>query len=178
MHFSGALLPYVKTLVREYRGECAGNEYQRALERATICKGGDLVGKHRWLAESVRAWRETVDQEGSAVVMRPKSRSGPASINTVRPKKKVLMLGSGMVAGPAVDEISKRPDVELVVGLFLLIDFCPSSLVLIYPGTASNALSEAENLTRRYENATSLLVEMTDQEKVGQLIEQADVVIR
>jgi alpha-aminoadipic semialdehyde synthase len=130
-HFSDALLPYVKTLVREYRGECAGNEYQRALERATICKGGDLVGKHRWLAESVRAWRETVDQEGTTV---PKSGSGPASINTVRLKKKVLMLGSGMVAGPAVDEISKRPDVELVVGPFL---FCPSSLVLIYTGVCS-----------------------------------------
>jgi alpha-aminoadipic semialdehyde synthase len=30
-------------------------------------------------------------------------------------RKKVLMLGSGMVAGPAVDEICKRRDVEILV---------------------------------------------------------------
>lgn len=31
-------------------------------------------------------------------------------------KKKVLMLGSGMVAGPAIDELVRKGDVHLTVG--------------------------------------------------------------
>ena len=34
----------------------------------------------------------------------------------IHTKKKVLMLGSGMVAGPAVEDISKRAGDEPVVG--------------------------------------------------------------
>jgi alpha-aminoadipic semialdehyde synthase len=46
-----------------------------------------------------------------------------------RPKK-VLMLGSGMVAGPAVDEICNRTDVELVVGVCIR-SFCLDKMRLI-----------------------------------------------
>lgn len=31
-------------------------------------------------------------------------------------KKKVLLLGSGLVAGPAVDVFAARPDVHLIIG--------------------------------------------------------------
>lgn len=34
-------------------------------------------------------------------------------------KKKVLLLGSGLVAGPAVDVFVSRGDVELVIGTSL-----------------------------------------------------------
>ena len=44
--------------------------------------------------------------------------SDQLSSRDVRPaqRKKVLLLGSGMVAGPTVEEICKRPDVDLVIG--------------------------------------------------------------
>jgi alpha-aminoadipic semialdehyde synthase len=121
-HFSDVLLPYVKTLIREYRGEQPeDNEHMRALDRATIAKGGELTVRHRWLAEPVQAWRESADLQPETF---SRSRletplgsgfSGTSAFNTL-PKKKVLMLGSGMVAAPAVDEICKRSEVELLVG--------------------------------------------------------------
>jgi hypothetical protein len=43
---------------------------------------------------------------------------------------------------------------------------------------ASNSLTEADKLTRGHENATSLPVDVNDQEEVGRLVSGADVVIR
>ena len=101
-HFSDAILPYLRSLIREYRGEReeggTGRGYMEALDKATVVRGGELVERHKWLGEPVRTWREGVVGAGAGR------------------KKKVLMLGSGMVAGPAVDQICKRGDVELLVG--------------------------------------------------------------
>jgi alpha-aminoadipic semialdehyde synthase len=111
-HFSDAVFPYLQGLIREYKGEEeAGGGYREALDRATVAKGGALVGKHKWLEEPLGVWRECV--LGSNVqcsIVSEGERTGSDR------KKKVLMLGSGMVAGPAVDEICKRNDVELFVG--------------------------------------------------------------
>ena len=108
-HFSDVVFPYLQGLIREYKGEKeAGGGYREALDRATVAKGGALVGKHKWLEEPLEAWRERSNVQCSTV-------SEGARTGSVR-KKKVLMLGSGMVAGPAVDEICKRNDVELFVG--------------------------------------------------------------
>ncbi|KAJ8521319.1 hypothetical protein ONZ45_g1975 [Pleurotus djamor] len=83
------------------------------------------------------------------------------NVEVVRPtrpvKKRMLMLGSGMVAGPAVDEIAKRSDIELII--------------------ASNSLREVEALTRNHLNIKYRLVDMSDMETVDELIQQADVVI-
>lgn len=46
-------------------------------------------------------------------------------------KKRMLMLGSGMVAGPAVDEIARRADVELLIGKFF---YCPPVNHLLMDG--------------------------------------------
>lgn len=43
---------------------------------------------------------------------------------------------------------------------------------------ASNVFSEAQRLTRMHDNATPVEVDVSDQAKVGSLIEQADAVIR
>jgi alpha-aminoadipic semialdehyde synthase len=105
VHFSNVLLDYLKVIVREYRREGAKTgeekEMREALERATVARDGMLVGKHRWLSEPVAKWR---------------AEAATQAAEQLKPKKKVLMLGSGMVAGPAVDEIAKRSDVELLVG--------------------------------------------------------------
>jgi alpha-aminoadipic semialdehyde synthase len=123
-HFSEVLCPYLTTLIQEYRGERVVPEYGRALSRATVARNGELVGKHQWLAESVTAWRENasihpgespgrISYDNASIEWTFERNSSPA----IKLKKKVLMLGSGMVAGPAVNEISKRSDVELLVGL-------------------------------------------------------------
>ena len=113
-HFSDAVFPYLRSLIREYRGEKdEGDGYSEALDRATVARGGELVGKHKWLEEPLATWREgatLADVRSESTMQQPSKEAG-----VVR-KKRVLMLGSGMVAGPAVDEICKRGDVELLVG--------------------------------------------------------------
>lgn len=91
-------MPYLKAVIQEYRGQSVAQEYSEALKTATVAKDGQLQGTHTWLEAPVDKWRRST-----------------ANLNSPR-KKKVLMLGSGMVAGPAVQELGKRSDIELVVG--------------------------------------------------------------
>ncbi|KAI6024246.1 Saccharopine dehydrogenase-domain-containing protein [Pisolithus marmoratus] len=158
-HFSGVLMPYLRALVRGYRGTRAGAsaeqqcQYEEALERATVAREGQLVGKHKWLRDPVEKWRSasassTVHTTTSSTKLAPAENAA---------HKKVLMLGSGMVAGPAVDEISKRGDVELIV--------------------ASNSIDEAKDLTRHLPNARARFLDVNDNEEMARLIEQADIVI-
>lgn len=109
-HFSNVLLPYLRTLVRQYRGEADATDAERvtALDNATIAGGGALKEGHRWLEEPLSSWRAQAESESST--------SASAPVVAPVKKKRVLMLGSGMVAGPAVDEIARHGDVELVVG--------------------------------------------------------------
>ena len=98
-HFCRVLMPYLNALIQEYRGRSVEQEYSEALKTATVAKDGQLHGTHTWLEAPLDKWR----------------RSSPKLEGSPR-KQKVLMLGSGMVAGPAVQELCKRSDVELVVG--------------------------------------------------------------
>ncbi|KIJ67291.1 hypothetical protein HYDPIDRAFT_127170 [Hydnomerulius pinastri MD-312] len=141
-HFCGVLMPYLKALINEYRGEPADQELSEALKVATVARDGQLQGKHTWLAEPVGKWQ---------------SITAAAQSESVARKKRVLMLGSGMVAGPAVHELFKRSDIELVV--------------------ASNSSIEAESLIRGLPNASACLLDVTDGEKISRLVEGADVVI-
>jgi len=101
---------YLQSLIRE---KDEGGGYSEALDRVTVAKGRELVGKHKWLEEPLATWGDSfvlADVGGESTMQRPSKDAG-----VVR-KKRVLMLGSGIVAGPAVDEICKRGDVELLVG--------------------------------------------------------------
>lgn len=98
-HFCQVLMPYLKAVIQEYRGQSVEKEYSEALKTATVAKDGQLQGIHAWLEEPLDKWRRSA-----------------AKLEGPKRKKKVLMLGSGMVAGPAVQELCKRSDVELVVG--------------------------------------------------------------
>ncbi|KAG6372697.1 Saccharopine dehydrogenase-domain-containing protein [Boletus reticuloceps] len=139
-HFCRVLMPYLKTVIQEYRGQSGKQEYSEALERATVAKDGQLQETHTWLEAPLDKWRRSASKpEGS-----PR-------------KKKVLMLGSGMVAGPTVQELCKRSDVELIV--------------------ASNSCKEAEDLTRGFSNASARFLDVEDRERVSQLVGGADVII-
>jgi alpha-aminoadipic semialdehyde synthase len=98
-HFSSVLVPYLESLIAGYKGSDQG-KLKGALDRATVAREGRLLERHAWLGEKVEAWRAS---------------SGAKAQTTTR-KQRVLILGSGMVAGPAVSEICKRGDIELIVG--------------------------------------------------------------
>jgi len=88
-----------------------------ALEQATIAAGGQLRKKHQWLQPAVDKWHQRQRSLGHVDNSAPVQLGGTGASGDAGPRKrKVLMLGSGMVAGPAVQEISRRKDVDLVIG--------------------------------------------------------------
>ena len=126
-HFSDKLTPYLRWLVGLKSEEIEQETAQRALERASIAKGGKLTEKWTWLGERIA---QAKTQESATTTSTPKpaqtshapSKSAASvtipisSSGSTGGKKRVLLLGSGMVAKPAVDEFLRRSDVSLVVG--------------------------------------------------------------
>ena len=116
IHFSGKFLPYARSIVNDYKGiKGEDAETSNSVKRATIASEGRLQPGHEWLGEKVEVWRRSQRSEDK----RPTPDISPGNDGmrrTVERKKRVLVLGSGMVAGPAVDELAARPDVELIVG--------------------------------------------------------------
>ncbi|CAE6447590.1 unnamed protein product [Rhizoctonia solani] len=188
-HFSKALIPYLKGLVRAHQrggtfaleGE-VGEEGQRVLgtlDRATIAENGVLRPQHAWLMERVKAYwaqnKDSTQPELAVARERNISASGRVTLSSVDPKtageaessvessqyvkpnKRVLLLGSGMVAKPAVDVFLGREDIRLVV--------------------ASNNLSEATTLTRSHDRAEAIHLDVSDRERIAELVNGADVVI-
>lgn len=141
-HFSKALEPYLAALIEEEGGGHSNTiaketPYKAALARATIASAGVLAPKHSWLQYAVDqvdkatpAPAATSDSEPPSSVVDSDVDSSDAASSSVaaskplqptrRIKKKILMLGSGMVAQPAVDMIALNEGVELVIGKFYL----------------------------------------------------------
>ncbi|VDC06971.1 unnamed protein product [Peniophora sp. CBMAI 1063] len=142
--FTGKVLRYVRTLVGEYRGQEATDvEAARALDRATVARGGHLSEGFTWLQEKVDTWRTSARSQGAGATIH---------------KPRVLVLGSGMVAGPCVDDLAGPGDLDVVV--------------------ASNILAEAESLVAHHGNhAQAVSVDMNNASEVDRLVSQADVVI-
>ncbi|KZS99758.1 uncharacterized protein LAESUDRAFT_765224 [Laetiporus sulphureus 93-53] len=160
-HFSRVLLPYLRTLIGKYHGNAGEREKAEALRWATVAKGGRLVGECAWLEKPLEIWhhkRAAAAMSGQAAAVIPPASAAVKHHHTPRePRKKVLMLGSGMVVGPAIEELCKRSDMELLV--------------------ASNSILEAERQTEVYLNATAAQVDMADPESMVRLVAEADVVI-
>ena len=92
-------------------------KFTDALEEGTIAAGGQLRRKHQWLQPAVDEWHQRQRGLGHVDNSVPVQLGGSGASRDAGPRKrKVLMLGSGMVAGPAVQEISRRKDVDLVIG--------------------------------------------------------------
>lgn len=158
-YFCSKFLPYLETLIRMEQGKPLSEQDRvnaAILERGTIVTKGKLAPKHGWLQEHL-----------------DKLNLGPGA-SMPAPKKRVLMLGSGMVAGPVVDEISKRKDVELVIGKYILLVYGAVSLIRTL---ASNALEEAKDLVCG-RDAKVVHLDIKDHDKVRQLVQEANVVIR
>jgi alpha-aminoadipic semialdehyde synthase len=178
-HFSQALLPYLRALLRheqERHGfptteDVTGDAAERlsALKRATIAENGELTESHRWLYEPLRdVGLVTLPPSHSDPSIRPSPSSpssySPSSVARSRTDTtpKVLLFGSGMVAKPFCQTIlnhgRKNGDVQLVV--------------------ASNNIAEASALVRGHQRASAIEVDITDKVKVGALVKSADIVAR
>lgn len=120
VHFSSKLLRYVRSAVNAYKGFKDDDvETGDALKRATIASEGRIQPGREWLAEKVEAWRASQGSptESKHTASDTSSKDDGLSMRRLAERKKrVLVLGSGMVAGPAVDELAARPDVEVIVG--------------------------------------------------------------
>ncbi|KAF9815156.1 hypothetical protein IEO21_04774 [Rhodonia placenta] len=164
-HFCNVLTPYLRTIISGYREGSSITEVEEvkrieALDRATVARGGTLTENFHWLEKPLGIWSSTRDAVNPEQIS-PSASEGSSKVNkssaTLQPKKKVLLLGSGMVAGPAIEEICKRVDIQLIV--------------------ASNNLVDAEEKTKAFANASALPVDMGDLHKVSCLVAEADVVI-
>lgn len=92
-HFSNVLSPYVKELVMKNNNEAA-----TTLTNAVIAEKGALAHKHEGLYNLLG------------------KTSGSSTPSGVKPQKKVLLLGSGLVAKPLVERLLKRDDVHMKIG--------------------------------------------------------------
>lgn len=121
--FSNSCLPYIRALVRQYKVGADNTGFERevqALNRAKVAEGGELVGKHEWLQEKVKTIQDSQDR----TVTQPSPASGELSSSAAQiqaQRKTVLLLGSGMVAKPAVDELCSRDDINVIIGMYLFI---------------------------------------------------------
>ncbi|KNZ82307.1 Alpha-aminoadipic semialdehyde synthase, mitochondrial [Termitomyces sp. J132] len=159
--FERAVLPFVWRIVAGYmRAEGVGGFLDEALEHATIARRGELMEGYRsleyglanfWKREE-RSFRE--NGRGKPV---PENRTQDSRGERREKKKKVLMLGSGMVARPAVEVIARRGDVQLVV--------------------VSNSLVELEKLSKEFLNIQYRVVDVDDWEPMEALIGESDVVV-
>ncbi|KAJ7254348.1 Saccharopine dehydrogenase-domain-containing protein [Mycena haematopus] len=175
-HFSSKLYPYLESLIEWYRSGAEAKPgvtpppLDPALEDATIAAHGQLKDRHRWLQDTVdkfRAEEQTthtttltlqLPTDGTEVKVSASNDGGIVitPMGVLR-KKKVLLLGSGMVAGPAVEEIARREDVELLI--------------------ASNSYIEASKLAQHYTNVAYQVVDMKVEESWAKLVAEADVII-
>ncbi|TDL17070.1 hypothetical protein BD410DRAFT_901633 [Rickenella mellea] len=148
--FSQSILPYLKESIASYSSHKLTSYVKHsycseALKHATVTKCGKLMKPHDWLYKLVNAEISTSlphFQLSSNITM-------PSS-------KKVLLLGSGLVAAPAVDEICSRSDVQLLL--------------------ASNDSHRIQLLTNSHSNAKGLYIDLNDKGTLENLIVKADVV--
>ncbi|GAA5827914.1 hypothetical protein JCM11251_007729 [Rhodosporidiobolus azoricus] len=132
--FSSALLPYLRRLLDgplPATYSSGPDSVEAALERATLVKDGKLEEKHAWLYA-------LLEKKG-------------------RKRKKAVLLGAGLVAGPALRTLASRTDLDVLV--------------------ASNDITAARALAEGHENVEAVHLDASDKAALSSLINGADVVL-
>ncbi|KAG2222858.1 hypothetical protein INT45_000473 [Circinella minor] len=139
-HFSDVLYPHIKDLIHPAAAKSL-NDISPMLANATIANNGKLVGEHSSFLKPL--------------LSQSSKKHGYESVN----KRTVLLLGSGMVAGPLVQRLTQRRDIRVVV--------------------ASNATSEAKALVSQCDpdQAESVPLDISNKSGLTQLVSNADVVV-
>ncbi|WVQ82294.1 hypothetical protein IAT38_004422 [Cryptococcus sp. DSM 104549] len=153
-HFSEKILPFVRRAL--FPASTAGNQpgESATLERAQIVSGGKLTAVHAWLAERAKAYLASSagkSGEGKVLESQKSERSGRGG------QKRILLLGSGLVAGPAVEVFAARPDVRLAI--------------------ASNNIAEARGLVKDRSNVEAVSLDVADDIALSEAVAAADVVV-
>ncbi|ORZ38257.1 Saccharopine dehydrogenase-domain-containing protein [Catenaria anguillulae PL171] len=154
-YFGDKLLPYLKDMAK-------GKFEESTLKRATIAAGGKLESKHQWLEGKLPAVGPTAAAAGAGGAKVKSGDSSPAAGGGKR--QRVVVLGSGYVAGPVIDYLLRRPNVDITI--------------------ASNNKAEADRLTAARPSASCRLqtaeveVHPTDMSPgLAKVLSTADVVI-
>ncbi|RCI02392.1 hypothetical protein CU098_010347 [Rhizopus stolonifer] len=135
-HFSQALYPFIKEMVHNSSNPPL-DHLSPLLRNAVIADKGNLTSPHQSLKELLPS-SSKITKNGSD-------------------KKTVLLLGSGMVAGPLVEHLAKRNNVNIVV--------------------ASNVVQEAKALVAGHANAESVPLDISNYTALTNLVSKADVVV-
>ncbi|KAM0745747.1 hypothetical protein T439DRAFT_318945 [Meredithblackwellia eburnea MCA 4105] len=147
-HFSESITPYLYSLLKDPASANAEDQFARALRRATIVDQGNLTKEHERLYAVLKDRKDDTKERTSMQAVK---------------RQKVVLLGSGLVAAPAVKVLTSRPNVDLII--------------------ASNSLDSAKTLERRkvHEKATvqSEFLDLGAQGDHGllNLVKSADVVL-
>ncbi|KAF9971118.1 hypothetical protein BGZ73_005985 [Actinomortierella ambigua] len=144
-HFSEALYPFVKELIRD-------NASHPVLAGATIAHGGQLTKDHEKLHEVLK--KEKAQEKLSALLG---STQGQAASGLNNKRKRVLLCGSGFVAGPLVDYLLRDPNVDMTI--------------------ASNSQAEATHLALGKKNTKVVPLDVKDNEKMASLVKESDIVV-
>ncbi|KAJ2913550.1 hypothetical protein MD484_g6867, partial [Candolleomyces efflorescens] len=180
--FSSKLAPYLSTLIQAKSGaspvaadkfkekkreEQDPSQLSKALQDATIAQGGSLSARDAWLQPTVDKFytglglTAATDFNASTPAAEEPTvtpeQAAPANESNGGRLKRILMLGSGMVAKPAVDMIAARPGIELVI--------------------ASNSLPELQALVAAHPHVKYRVTDVSDPESYKHLVEESDVVI-
>ncbi|KAF9419700.1 hypothetical protein BGZ94_009331 [Podila epigama] len=146
-HFSDSLYPFVKELIRD-------NNSHPVLAGATIAADGKLTHAHEGLAKKLD---ETHAKEKLAKLKASLAAGSKAGSSYGSKQKKVLLCGSGFVAGPLVDYLLRDPNVSLTI--------------------ASNAQAEATSLALGRANTKVVPLDVKDDAKMASLVKDSDIVV-
>ncbi|GAA5862042.1 hypothetical protein JCM8547_001567 [Rhodosporidiobolus lusitaniae] len=134
--FSSAVLPYIRRLLDgplPPPGTSKPESLEAALERATLVSNGKLERKHEWLGG----------------LLEEKLASGK--------RQKAVLLGAGLVAGPALRTLAAREDLDIVL--------------------ASNDLPAVQALAGSFPNVEAVELDVDDKKALSSLVKSADVVL-
>ncbi|GAA5864875.1 hypothetical protein JCM1840_004934 [Sporobolomyces johnsonii] len=131
--FSTSVLPYIRALLEGTSSTASSASVLAALERATVARGGKLEKKHEWLHGLL-----------GGGVAEPQ-------------RKKAVLLGAGLVAGPAVRTLASKENLDVVL--------------------ASNDLAAAQKLASQYSNVAAVHLDASDKVALRKLIAGSDVVL-
>ncbi|KAF9949515.1 hypothetical protein BGZ65_007263, partial [Modicella reniformis] len=142
-HFSDSLYPFIKELIRD-------NNDHPVLAGATIAENGSLKPAHEGLAKNLK------DTHAKERLARIKSAT-TVDVGKTTKAKRVLLCGSGFVAGPLVDYLLRDPNVHITI--------------------ASNSQTEATSLALGKANTTVVPLDVKDNAKMASLVKDSDIVV-
>ncbi|KAI8352990.1 Saccharopine dehydrogenase-domain-containing protein [Mortierella sp. GBAus27b] len=149
-HFSDSLYPFIKEMIRD-------NHAHPVLAGATIAENGSLKPAHEGLSKILKGThaKERLAKIKSAIATGAAKATSFGS--SLKKQKKVLLCGSGFVAGPLVDYLLRDPNVHVTI--------------------ASNSQVEATSLAMGRANTTVVPLDVKDNAKMSSLVKDSDIVV-